>query len=73
MYMKTQVVFFVFRFSFQAFLSFTYPMNALVYVNIDQDIYIVKLKNVQNEKKKLHEFSYTYIKCGKFCSISLEH
>ena len=52
MYMKTQVVFFVFRFSFQAFLSFTYPMNALVYVNIDQDIYIVKLKNVQNEKKK---------------------
>ena len=56
MYMKTQVVFFVFRFSFQAFLSFTYPMNALVYVNIDQDIYIVKLKNVQNEKKNYMNF-----------------
>ena len=56
MYMKTQVVFFVFRFSFQAFLSFTYPMNALVYVNIDQNIYIVKLKNVQNEKKNYMNF-----------------
>jgi len=45
-----------FRFSFQAFLSFTYPMNALVYVNIYQDIYIIKLKNVQNEKKNYMNF-----------------
>ena len=41
-------------------------MNALVYVNIDQGIHEVKLKNVQDEKrKKLHGFSF-YINIANF-------
>ena len=35
-------------------------MNALVYVDIDQGIYKVKLKVARNEKqKKLHGFSFS--------------
>ena len=57
MYQKTCVVFFCF--SFRATLYF-YLINALVYVDIDQDIHKGKSKVARNKKrKKLHGFSYT--------------
>ena len=56
MYMKTHVVFCFFISSHFEF----YLMNALVYVDIDQGIYKVKLKVALNEKrKKLFEFSFS--------------
>ena len=49
---KTQIVFFVFHFSFPAMLLF-YLMNALFYVDIDQGIRCNKSKVARNEKNYL--------------------
>ena len=58
---KTYVLFFVFHLD--------QLMNALVYVDIEQGIHKVKLKNALNEKrKKLCGFSIS-MNNGKFLSI----
>ena len=56
---KTHVVHSFFPFFISS--NFEYHLvNAVVYVDIDQGIHKVKLKNALNEKrKKLHGFSYT--------------
>ena len=54
---ETRIVFFGFHFGL---IYFFFQMNALVYIDIDQNIHFGKNKAAQNEKrKKLHGFSYS--------------
>ena len=41
-------------------------MNALVYVDMDQGIHKVKLKNALNEKRKKTTWIFFFYKYGKF-------
>ena len=46
-------------------------MNALVYVDIDQGIHMVKNKNALNEKRKMKKTTWVFFfyKYGKFWSV----
>ena len=47
-------------------------MNAPVYVEIDQGILKVKLRNARNEKQKKTMWVFFFYKYGKFWSVSLD-